>query len=545
MMSVLLDSYSDSNYDYDGYTGGGSFRGQSFTNLVGSYKLASAKFYMYRSGTPTGAMNMRAVLYEHSGVYGTSSIKTGSALATSSDVLVSSIGETIDWVTFTFDGTYSLTPGAYYCIEVELDADATGQVVFGIDATTPTHSGNYYASSANNARDLIFEVYGDEDVPEIPDDAIVIPTFVEPIVKNIFQKSRYEEFKYELLSLQDGEYLHAGWITDYIINANVSANFTRDIVSNANFNIRNNTDINYLSDLIRPYYVLNSDYNYPLGTYMLSAPTKKSDGMLVSQKISAFDLLLALDQDKTITSTSYALGSNVITTVKSILDSVGTWVNYDINDNSEVLATDVSYELGKSKLFIINSLLNMINYYSLWADGNGVFRAIPWSNDINTCYEFEDNELSIYKSGVDLELDFTNIYNRVVVITNQLNADTAPFYKVWTLEDEGLSEHPFSYTSLGRYVTKIFNSDAVSQDYVDLRARRELLKMLELEESVNYNHAFITSRNNDGLPWQNDGYRFKNTLLDVDSIYKLESMTYSLEVGSLVQTKIKRIRSTY
>jgi hypothetical protein len=365
---------------------------------------------------------------------------------------------------------------------------------------------------------------------------------------SIFTGNRYENFKFELLSLNNEKYENAGWITDYVIrdSSNININFTRDVIGSANFNIRNNTDINYLSDLIRPWYVLNDVYQYPLGTYMLSVPSKKSDGKMVSRQIQGFDLLLALEQDKTINSTTFEAGEVVTDLIETLLYSYTMlWVNADIVPSTEVLATDVSYELGKSKLFIINSLLNMINYYPLWADGNGVFRAIPWDSEINSCYTFIDNELSIYNSGIDLNLDYTEMYNRVVIINNQLSQDTAPLYKVWTFEDEDLDNHPFSYSSLGRYITKIFQSEAVSQDYVDLRARRELLKMLEIEESVNYNHAFISARENDGLPWQGDGYRFKNTLLDIDSVYKIEYLTYNLSPGSMVQTKIKRIRSTY
>jgi hypothetical protein len=366
---------------------------------------------------------------------------------------------------------------------------------------------------------------------------------------NYFTKNRYEKFEFELLSLNNERYENAGWVTDYVIkdSASITMDFSRDVIGSVSFNIRNNTNINYLVDLIRPWYVLNDTYRFPLGTFMLSSPKKKSDAKLVTRPIQGYDLLLALEQDKMINSVTYEAGESVIDIIENtLLYSYETlWVNADIEPSDEVLATDVSYELGKSKLFIINSLLNMINYYPLWVDGNGVFRSIPWNKETNKCYEFIDDNLSIYAPGIELNLDYTNMYNRVVIINNQLAQDTEPLYKVWTFENEGLGSHPLSYSSLGRYITKIFQSDAVSQDYVDLRARRELLKMLEIEESVDYKHMFISARENDGLPWQGDSYRFKNTKLDVDSIYKLESMTYNLKTGGLVNSKIKRIRSTY
>lgn len=373
------------------------------------------------------------------------------------------------------------------------------------------------------------------------------PVYVPPVTidNDYLYRSRVETFKYELLTLQGGIYKSAGFIDNYVESANVSIDFTRDIISTANINIRNNTSINYLTDLIKPWYVINDTYEFPMGVFMLMSPKKHSNGILVDRPIQCYDLLLALEQDKTLVSTAYAAGSNVVDLIEALIASVGTWAKYNIVDSSEVLAEDVNYELGKSKLFIINSLLNMINYYPLWCDGSGVYRGIPWTETANITHEFIDNEFSLYESGIELDLDYTQMYNRVVIINNQLNEDTAPLYKVWTFENEGLSSHPFSYTSIGRYVTKIFNSEAVSQSYVDLRARREMLKMLEIEESINYNHVFVSNRIEDGLPWQGDGYRFKNVLLDVDSIYKIESLNIPLTAGGLISSRIKRIRSTY
>lgn len=373
------------------------------------------------------------------------------------------------------------------------------------------------------------------------------PAYVPPVVidNSYLYESRFETFKYEILTLQGGAYKSAGYIDNYVESGKVSIDFQRDIIGTLSINIKNNEDINYLSDLVRPWYVINELYSFPMGTFMLMNPNKKSDGKIINRPIQGYDLLLALDQDKTLTSTAYTAGSNIVDLIETLINSVGTWAKYDIVDSTEILAENVNYELGKSKLFIVNSLLNMINYYPLWCDGNGIYRGIPWNENINITHSFIDNQFSLYESGIDMALDYTGLYNRVVIINNQLKEDTAPLYKVWTLEDENLASHPFSYTSIGRYVTKIFQSEAVSQSYVDLRARREILKMLEFEESINYNNVFVPSRPSDGLPWQGDGYRFKNTLLNVDSIYKIESLSIPLSAGGLVNSKIKRIRSMY
>jgi len=363
-------------------------------------------------------------------------------------------------------------------------------------------------------------------------------------IEDVLIGSRIEIFKYERLTLQGGLYKHYEWLDDYIETGNVKIDFTRDVIGSASFTMLEYEDMNYITDLIRPWYSVLYDgieYNFPIGTYMLLTPERVSDGKSITRTIQAYDLLYALEQDKTTESSYYEAGETVTDIIKDLLDSVGDWVQYSIPDSTEVLSENMTYELGKSKLFIINSLLNTINYYPLWATGNGIYRSIPWSDNQSVIWTFEDNENSLYESGITHNIDYSDIYNKVVVIAGQLVIDTEPLIKVWTFEDEGLEDHPLSYTSIGRYIVKRFDSEAVSQDYVDARARRELLKMLEFNEAVNYNHAFVTGRFTDGIPYQGDCFAFKNTLLDIDTIYKIQSQSWDLKVGSMVNSLIRRI----
>lgn len=364
-------------------------------------------------------------------------------------------------------------------------------------------------------------------------------------MSTIFDQGGQEYFKFSHLTLIDGVYKHLQWIDNYVQSANINIDFERSIITGANFTIKDLVDINYLTDLIKPYYcfVVNGvTYQIPLGHYMLLSPKQNADNGVVTRNITGYDLLKALDQDKTIVSKTFASGSNVVDEIETLLDGVGPWVKYSIEPSSETLSEDVSYELGKSTLFIINSLLNMINYNPLWVTGDGIYKAIPWSPTPNIAHEFIDNSLSLYEDNVTLEIDYSELYNRVVIITNQLEADTAPLYKVLTMEDEGIANHSFSYTNIGRYVTKIFQSEATSQSYVDLRASRELRKMLEIEEAVNYKHAFVTPRLDDGIPWQGDAYKFKNTDLDVNYTYKIIKQSFGLNTGITVNSIIRRVK---
>ena len=72
----LIDSFSEANVnDYNTlYNGVYTFLGQSFTNTNAGV-LDSAKFYLKKSGSPTGSVY--AKVYAHTGTYGTSGCQAG------------------------------------------------------------------------------------------------------------------------------------------------------------------------------------------------------------------------------------------------------------------------------------------------------------------------------------------------------------------------------------------------------------------------------------------------------------------------------------
>jgi len=122
---------------------------QSFTG--DGQKVGSVTFYGHVAGTPPG--NLTCSIYAHSGTFGTSSVPTGSALATA----VNSISPTdIDDVLspdpflglngeikFIFDGTFTVVNGTKYTVVVEGPLGTISNTYrLSTDTTSPTHGGN-------------------------------------------------------------------------------------------------------------------------------------------------------------------------------------------------------------------------------------------------------------------------------------------------------------------------------------------------------------------------------------------------------------------
>lgn len=167
---VTVDSYSEANYS--AYTSVSSTAGhylslgQSFTAT--GVTLDNVQFYLRKNGSPTG--NATAILYAHSGTYGTNSVPTGSVLARSDNFDVSTLTTSMQLITLNFTGAnrYSLIAGTKYIILFEYSGgDSSNYTSFALDNTSSSHTGNMVGSfsgswNPTSTNDAIFYVYGED-----------------------------------------------------------------------------------------------------------------------------------------------------------------------------------------------------------------------------------------------------------------------------------------------------------------------------------------------------------------------------------------------
>lgn len=181
-MPTLIDSYSESNQDNTQPVSAyhNEWRGQSFTNSS-AMTLDSAKFYLKKSGSPTGSGYVK--IYAHTGTYGGLGKPTGAALATSGAFDVSTLTTSYQLITFNFSGAERITLSAstYYCVVFYYAGGGeTDFVQLGDDGSSPSHSGseNYSTDgtnwTGNNENDACFYVYGEPIVEGFKSEIIII-----------------------------------------------------------------------------------------------------------------------------------------------------------------------------------------------------------------------------------------------------------------------------------------------------------------------------------------------------------------------------------
>ena len=187
-LTQFVDSYSEENSNavLIVRSGGSISAGQSFMGRDSA--LYFATFYLGKSGSPTG--NAYAKLYAHSGEYGTDSVPTGEALATSEPLDVSEFSgpavRTLEAFTFSGDQEYVLKPGVPYCIAFEYSGgDADNYCLIGVDTSSPSHLGNKFSKTASSewTADIDWDVcfyVGGEATPT-PGVKYLLPAFKVPL----------------------------------------------------------------------------------------------------------------------------------------------------------------------------------------------------------------------------------------------------------------------------------------------------------------------------------------------------------------------------
>lgn len=170
--STIESSCADAGSDFQVANATIIGQAQAFANGVNAQYLTRVRLKMKRTGSPTG--NLVAKLYAHAGVFGTDSIPTGAALATSVNFDVSKLTTAYLEYEIAFLTQYEMAASTNYVIAFEhAIIDGANYVQIQGLATTGTHAGNRselvvatWTPTAGD--DLYFKVYASPKQYGIP-----------------------------------------------------------------------------------------------------------------------------------------------------------------------------------------------------------------------------------------------------------------------------------------------------------------------------------------------------------------------------------------
>jgi len=313
------------------------------------------------------------------------------------------------------------------------------------------------------------------------------------IIDALHAGNRHVSFRYELL---DSNNLYKADITNKILSASVGHQALSQTKRTASFDIIDDETIDFLSDRIKPYvrlvmrgvsstvsqvYQGNQSWpvllatgtvyvEWPLGVFLLSTPLRKAGkGGVIERKVAAYDQTQVLVDDIIASRYTIETGTNYITAIKALLDSAGV-TNQNLAPIANTLPLTRDWEPGKTKLAIINDLLEAINYLAIYFDENGVAIAQSYTSPTIRASEYTyatDLKSVVMPEAID-HFDLVDVPNKWVLTVS--NPEQTPLTSTTTNENV---DSPTSYQSRGnRWITRFEQVEAATQEVLDAKAER-------------------------------------------------------------------------
>ncbi len=282
-------------------------------------------------------------------------------------------------------------------------------------------------------------------------------------------------FRYELLDKDNKKIKDL----DNVISGEISVKSLANIKRTASFRLKEDPDINFLTDRIAPYCrlkipegrlitksqsflhphqtVTNEDtkrseggyVEFPLGVFLLSSPKRSDENGEIFRDVDAYDGLQVLKDDRFSERYTIPAGTRYYDAVIDILKSAGI-TKYNIEYTDKTLSNAKDFEPGREKLFAVNDLLGAINYDGIQVDVYGYYNSSSYElpNQRSPEYTYRDDDQSVTLPGMEEELDLNSIYNQFVVV--RTNEEQEPISATYTNDNPN---SPVSTVNLGRTKT--------------------------------------------------------------------------------------------
>ncbi len=189
----------------------------------------------------------------------------------------------------------------------------------------------------------------------------------------------------------------------------------------------------------------------PLGLFLPATPGFSASAAGDTLRIDGYDLTLILREDRITSPLVIPKGTRYADAILGQIHQAGVYTVI-LDDMEGALSDDVAFDMGASRLEIVNSLLRAVNFQKLYASGAGVLigrRALlPYERQVDHVYM--DDELSVLTPRLGTEMDTFDVPNVVVGVVSR--SDSAPLVATWENHDPA---SPLSIEARGRRVVRI------------------------------------------------------------------------------------------
>lgn len=310
---------------------------------------------------------------------------------------------------------------------------------------------------------------------------------------------------------------------------------------------RSNTD--WLNVRIRPVMITRgpgaSVTEASLGVFLPSAPTETWTATGRSWSVELMDKNCILDQDIVTdgygqpTAFSVVKGANIIEAVRGLIIGAGETAPA-ILPGGKTARLDMTWDMGTTRLKIINDLLDAANYFSLWCDSAGQYQATQYLDpeDRPVVYAlrtpFSKGDFSLMSPDWTRDRDIYSIPNRYVAISQGDGEDKA----LTSVAANMNPDSPYSYPSRGRWITQVLTgADASTQSDLDAIAKRGLTNFTAVANMIKVSHAYLPEVQ------VNRVVQFLNPDADLDIRCYVTNTTVPFDPMALCSTELREVGS--
>ncbi len=356
--------------------------------------------------------------------------------------------------------------------------------------------------------------------------------FTHEEVLRMLESDRTINFRYELLDknevkLKDLEN----------VSGNIRFDSSQEIMGTASLTIREIGDVDLKTvDLrVRPFFRLKSPtgwLEYPLGTYIMSSPERSRQDSGVLQQVDCYDYGTILKEDKITTRLFIAAGTNYVTQVRSIITAAGI-KKTNIETSILTVSTALEFEIGTSKLDIINSLLTAINYEPLHFDNRGYAVSRRYVEPLNRQTEqaYQTNDRSIIKGGAKQSVDIYNVPNIFVRYTDDPDGIE--------LRSQYVNDSVASVISTVNRGRNVVDIESVN-DIADQSTLNDLVRRIAIEKSQTYDAVILPTALMPHHSYRDCVYVGENGL-GVGNKYIEYAWEMDLSIGGTMTHTLKRV----
>lgn len=309
-------------------------------------------------------------------------------------------------------------------------------------------------------------------------------------VARLLRQSRTVTYGFDILDKEERT-IGSAHSSDCKIFNNTEASIQRS----ASLTLVESGDIDFISDRIRPYMTLHTEKGklvYPLGLFLMSSPVRTPSGGSIRRSVECYDKTQILEDDKF--DSRYVVQKQTAYTaaVAGIIATAGitqTNIEHSLFETEQ----DIEFPIGTTKLSAINTLLEAINYYPVYADSFGRITVKPYKlpSERTADVTYDTGQTSIVASGAQEDMDMFNVPNKIVRYLENAERE----YLIASIQDDN-PQSKLSTVSRGRTIVDVASvSDVPNQSALDtmvtkILAERQIYQTLNFETLNMPNHEY-------------------------------------------------------